>query len=162
MLLGTTSLFGRGRWDTRCRAGTVKTRFYRWTRHRIHSTLIVVNRYLGFTGIKRFQTRLRTVYPPFAVGICLPHQGAVDLYNLSQQLRKKRNNNSLRLSDAIWHNKYWSTLYYVTACCVIAPSHYINHCWLVINWTLNKIKKKTKKRRESYGISEKFICLCRW
>ena len=41
--------------------------------------------------------------------------------------------NSLRPSDAIWRHRSGSTLAHVMACCLMAPSHYLNQCWLVIN-----------------------------
>ena len=41
--------------------------------------------------------------------------------------------NSLRPSDAIWWQKTGSTLTQVMACCLTAPSHYLNQCWLIIN-----------------------------
>ena len=40
--------------------------------------------------------------------------------------------NPLRPSDAIWRNKCWRTLAQVMACCLSAPSHYFNQCWLII------------------------------
>ena len=45
---------------------------YWWTRQRIHNT----------------EPRLESVYPPFAAGIDLPHQGVVDSYNLHQNMQK--------------------------------------------------------------------------
>ena len=30
----------------------------------------------------------------------------------------------------IWCNEIWSTLFQVMACCLMAPSHYFNQCWL--------------------------------
>ena len=41
--------------------------------------------------------------------------------------------NSLWPSDAIWQHRTWSTLAQVTACCLTAPSHYLNQCWLIIS-----------------------------
>ena len=41
--------------------------------------------------------------------------------------------NSLRPSDAIWRHSCGSTLAQVMACCLTAPSHYLNQCWLIIN-----------------------------
>ena len=43
--------------------------------------------------------------------------------------------NSLWPSDAIW--RQWSrlTLVQVMACCLTAPSHYLNQCWLIITVT---------------------------
>ena len=40
---------------------------------------------------------------------------------------------------AIWHRTSWSTLVQVMACCLTAPSHYLNQCWLNIHkilWNL--------------------------
>ena len=40
--------------------------------------------------------------------------------------------NSLWPSDDIWRHKSESTLAQVMACCLTAPSHYLNQCWLII------------------------------
>ena len=40
--------------------------------------------------------------------------------------------NSLWPSDAIWRQGSGSTLAQVMACCLTAPSHYLNQCWLII------------------------------
>ena len=44
--------------------------------------------------------------------------------------------NSLGPSDAIWRWRSWSTLVQVMACCLMAPSHYLNQCWLIISKVL--------------------------
>ena len=44
--------------------------------------------------------------------------------------------NSLWPSDAIWQHKSGSTLAQVMACCLTAPSHYLNQCWLLISKAL--------------------------
>ena len=41
--------------------------------------------------------------------------------------------NSLWPSDVIWWLRTGSTLAQVMACCLTAPSHYLNQCWLIIN-----------------------------
>ena len=41
--------------------------------------------------------------------------------------------NSLWPSDAIWWQRSRSTLAQVMACCLTAPSHYMNHYWLIIH-----------------------------
>ena len=41
--------------------------------------------------------------------------------------------NSLWPSDAIWWQISGSTLAQVMACCLTAPSHYLNQCWLIIS-----------------------------
>ena len=44
--------------------------------------------------------------------------------------------NSLRPSDAIWRQRSGSTLAQVMACCLTAPSHYLNQCWFIISKVL--------------------------
>ena len=44
--------------------------------------------------------------------------------------------NSLGPSDAIWHWRSLSTLVQVMVCCLTAPSHYLNQCWLIISKVL--------------------------
>ena len=44
--------------------------------------------------------------------------------------------NSLWPSDAIWQHRYASTLAQVMAWCLVAPSHYLSRCWLIISEVL--------------------------
>ena len=44
--------------------------------------------------------------------------------------------NSLWSSDVIWRQGSRSTLAQVMACCLTAPSHYLNQCWLMISEVL--------------------------
>ena len=39
---------------------------------------------------------------------------------------------SLWPHDAIWWHRSGSTLAQLMACCLMAPSHYLNQCWLMI------------------------------
>ena len=39
--------------------------------------------------------------------------------------------NSLRPSDTIWRHRSMSTLAQIMVCCLTAPSHYLNQCWLI-------------------------------
>ena len=41
--------------------------------------------------------------------------------------------NSLWPGDAIWRHRTRSTLVQIMACCLTAPSHYLNQCWLIIS-----------------------------
>ena len=53
--------------------------------------------------------------------------------------------NSLGPSDTIWQQRSGSTLAQVMACCLTAPSHYLNQCWLIIievEWHSSKPKGK--------------------
>ena len=44
--------------------------------------------------------------------------------------------NSLWPSDAIWQHPSGSTLAQIMACCLMATSHYLNQCWLIIKGVL--------------------------
>ena len=51
--------------------------------------------------------------------------------------------NSLGPNDAIWRQRSGSTLAQVMACCLTAPSHYLNQCWLIfskVEWYSSKDK----------------------
>ena len=39
-------------------------------------------------------------------------------------------------NDAKWQHRSRSTLVQVMACCLMAPSHYMNQCWLIISEVL--------------------------
>ena len=41
--------------------------------------------------------------------------------------------NSLEPSNAIWRQRSGSPLAQVMACCLTAPSHFLNQCWLIIS-----------------------------
>ena len=41
--------------------------------------------------------------------------------------------NSLWSNGAIWRHKSGSILTQAMACCLTAPSHYLNQCWLIIS-----------------------------
>ena len=47
--------------------------------------------------------------------------------------QNKNSINPLRPSDAIWRKRSGSTLAQVMVCCLMAPSHYLNQCWLIIS-----------------------------
>ena len=49
--------------------------------------------------------------------------------------------NSLKLSDVIKRHRTWSTVIHVMACCLTAPSHYLNQCWSVIS----KLPRRSSK-----------------
>ena len=52
---------------------------------------------------------------------------------LNQAIIKQVFVNLLGPSDAIWRQKIGSTLAQVKACCLTAPSHYLNQCWFTIS-----------------------------
>ena len=57
---------------------------------------------------------------------------------LSWETRKctLETDNLLRPSDAIWWIKFGSKLAQVMAHCLMAPSHYLTQCWVIISETL--------------------------
>ena len=38
--------------------------------------------------------------------------------------------------DATWRNRFLSWMVQIMAWCLMAPSHYLNQCWLIVNGTL--------------------------
>ena len=57
--------------------------------------------------------------------------------------------NSLGPSDAIWWHRSKPTLVQVMACCLMAPSHYLNQCRLIINKFQRHSYKKNFTRNSS-------------
>ena len=55
------------------------------------------------------------------------------LGSLRRQVIRSQCINSLWPSDDIWRQRYGSTLAQVMACCLTAPSHYLNQWWLIIS-----------------------------
>ena len=49
--------------------------------------------------------------------------------------------NSLWPSEVIWQKRSWSILAQVMACCLTAPSHCLNQCWLIIS----KVERHSSK-----------------
>ena len=58
-----------------------------------------------------------------------PHKKWVSM----SSCRKVMQVNSLRPSGTIWWHRSGSTLAQVMSCCLMAPSHYLNQCWLIIS-----------------------------
>ena len=55
--------------------------------------------------------------------------------------------NSLRPSDAKWRQRSWTKLVQVMACCLTAPSHYLNQYWLIISNVLWHLSEDILMRR---------------
>ena len=49
--------------------------------------------------------------------------------------------NSLWPRDPIWQHRSGSTWAPVVACCLLAPSHYLHHCWLITNEVFRHLPK---------------------
>ena len=58
--------------------------------------------------------------------------------NIFHNLQNMFRFNSLRPSDTIWRHRSGSTLAQVMACCLRAPNHYLDQCWLLVNEALNE------------------------
>ena len=50
-------------------------------------------------------------------------------------------------SDTIWWYRSGSTLAQVMACCLTAPSHYLNQSWLIIAWNLVTFTRRPFHRK---------------
>ena len=61
------------------------------------------------------------------------HHNMVHCNNISMV---QRDLNSLWPNDATWWHRAESKLVQVMACCLTAPSHYLNQCWQVISGIL--------------------------
>ena len=59
--------------------------------------------------------------------------------------------NSFRPSDAIWRHRSRSTLAQVMACCLMAPNHYLNQCWLIIS-KVTKVSLKITYLRLNWNL----------
>ena len=61
-------------------------------------------------------------------------QDNIQIMNISfMSFKTIQHVNSLGPSDAIWRQRSGSTLVQVMACCLTAPSHYLNQCRLIIS-----------------------------
>ena len=70
--------------------------------------------------------------------------------------------NSLRPSDAIWQQRSMSTLVQVMACCLMAPSHYLNQCWLIISgvkWRSSEVNFIRILKIQIHEVSLKIVLL---
>ena len=65
---------------------------------------------------------------------CLHFQ--MSLQNGSHFVQVQHVINSLWPSDTIWSHRSGSPLPQVMACCLMAPNHYVNRCWLLISEAL--------------------------
>ena len=64
--------------------------------------------------------------------------------------------NSLWPSDIMWWHRCF-TLVQVMACCLTAPSHYHNLCWLLVNWTTgNKFQWNLNRHKRNF-LQEKAV-----
>ena len=61
----------------------------------------------------------------------------IDNFDLDPQCHMTLQNlNPLQPRYTIWRHESGSTLAQIMACCLMAPSHYSNQCWLLINGVL--------------------------
>ena len=104
--------------------------------------LNLYNKKVCFTGCERSQVSM------FA--ICLIHSGT-SLYRLL--VGDNLPFNSLRPRDTIWRHISWSTLVQVVACCLTKPSHYLNQCWLTINYNDGNFASDTLVPNYKNGLS---------
>ena len=61
--------------------------------------------------------------------------------------------NSTWSNVTIWWHRSWSTLAQVMACCLAAPNHYLNQCWLIISELLWRSPEGKFHRKPSRQLS---------
>ena len=74
--------------------------------------------------------------------------------------------NSLWSSDIRWQHRSGSSLAQIIACCLTAPSHYLNQCWLIINEVLchspkgsiTRVHSRQGNVREKWNFSRSGNC----
>ena len=98
----------------------------------IQTSWLLIDGRLGFIMIVSFWNFTGT-------SAVLPSNGLSNFRVISKvktRISQLKELNSLGPSDAIWRWRSWSTLVQVMACCLTAPSHYLNQCWLIISKVL--------------------------
>ena len=81
---------------------------------------------------------------------------------------RPQGDNPLWHNDAIWQHRYGSASVQVMACCLMAPSHYLNQCWLFISevlWHFTVSAEATILHYEFENYTFKIIAIslrCQW
>ena len=91
-----------------------------------------------------------------------PRLNSRRLNTTRNRYRRRGTINSLWLSDVIWRQGSRSTLAQVMACCLTAPSHYLNQCWLMISevlWHSPDSNSTENMKIFIFEMSLKFTCL---
>ena len=70
---------------------------------------------------------------PLSAPIMTPFDDNSMCHWASKRCKKLIHFNSLWPSDTIWRHRAGSTLAQVMACCLMAPSHYLNQWWLIVS-----------------------------
>ena len=67
-------------------------------------------------------------------GPCSPYKPCNHIHRMPESIHKSLARYQLIVAE--WYHKSESTLAQVMACCLTAPSHYLNQCWLTISEVL--------------------------
>ena len=111
-----------------------------------------------------FHTPMTVLCTALTAGKCLP----LGLCNGTVEDSRWENNreenivwfNSLWPSDDIWQRRSGPTLVRVMACCLAAPSYYLNQCWLIISevpWHSSEGINYLKKMWRYQSIKQNYI-----
>ena len=102
------------------------------------------------SSLGRLLAKLHSKLPPWwANDFC--HKHLFFPYDITFSIRLSHNRlttrtrifmNPLWPSDVIWHGEYFSTLFRVMACCLMAASHYPNQCGFIINDVLRHLLER--------------------
>ena len=94
-----------------------------------------LRRYRTHYGVIVMVSEFGTEHGSTNAGLCtnLQNDLTIEMEILEEREFAISEFNSLWPSDTIWRHRSGSTLAQVMACCLTAPSHYLNQCWLIIN-----------------------------
>ena len=93
-------------------------------------SLIMSNKWVHVLHKEEFQVHV----PSHCSNMIENRNAHVCYFHAPLEKNSKSRFNSLWPSDIIW-SWFSSTLTWITACCLVAPSHNLNQCLLIVNWT---------------------------
>ena len=83
----------------------------------------------------------RTILIPYLAASTLCENCWWDVFTAYWTVTQGDEINSLRRSDAEWRHIFWPALSQVMNCCLVAPSHYPNQCWLIIKFPWHYLRE---------------------
>ena len=86
----------------------------------------------NFSGIVIGIQTFKKMHLKMSSGKCRPFFLGLDVLRAHIGVTRRQWMNSLWPSDVIWRQIFGSTLVQVMDCCLTAPNHYLNQCWLII------------------------------
>ena len=106
---------------------------------KVTACVVEVNIGAMLSACNRFQissSRVSWITNSFKYALPIRHHSTLQLYVYCKTYWASCDDAVLRPGDAIWRHRSMSTLAQIMACCLTAPSHYLNQCWLMISEVL--------------------------